>query len=102
MAKMKEPDFYEQAGAFVVRLWSRHYQAPLTDEHVLSARQENILKLLEAKPLAPQEMLDLLKEGISDRTLRRDLQDLKEKGYLDSEGQGPSSRWFLSPKSTRT
>ena len=102
MAKMKEPDFYEQAGAFVVRLWSRHYQAQLTEEFDLSARQENILKLLEAKPLAPQEMLDLLKEGISDRTLRRDLQDLKEKGYLDSEGQGPSSRWFLSSKSTRT
>jgi ATP-dependent DNA helicase RecG len=28
MAKMKEPDFYEQAGVFVVRLWSPLYQAP--------------------------------------------------------------------------
>ena len=25
-AKMKAPDFYEQAGAFVVRLWSRHFK----------------------------------------------------------------------------
>lgn len=101
-AKMKEPDFYEQAGAFVVRLWSRIYQYPRADDFVLTPRQVNILKLLEAKSLAPQEILGQLNEDISDRTLRRDLLALKEKGYLDSEGQGPSSRWFLSPKSTWT
>lgn len=102
MAKMKEPDFYEQAGAFVVRLWSRLYQAPLTDAFVISERQKSILQLLEAKPLAPHEMLVMLKENISARTLGRDLQDLKAKGYLDKEGQGPKARWFPRPRSTKT
>lgn len=97
-AKMKEPDFYEQAGAFVVRLWSPQYQAPTSTEIDLTERQKNILKLLEINPLAPHEMLRELKEDISDRTLRRDLQDLKEKAYIDSEGLGRKARWFLLPK----
>jgi hypothetical protein len=53
---------------------------------------------LEANPLAPHEILVVLKENISARTLGRDLQDLKAKGYLDNEGQGPKARWFLKPR----
>lgn len=102
LAKMKEPDFYEQAGAFVVRLWSNQYKVPLSEEEGLSERQKSILTLLESKPLAPHELLDALKEKISLRTLARELQSLKERGYVDSEGQGPKTRWFLSSRGTQT
>lgn len=73
-----------------------HYRAPLPDELALSVRQENILKLLEAKPLAPQVILVLLKEEISDRTLRRDLQDLKEKAILIVKDKAQALRGFLA------
>jgi ATP-dependent DNA helicase RecG len=65
----------------------------LKDE--LSVRQEKILNILQNKKLSPREILDTLKEDISDRTLRRELQALKERGYVDSEGQfGPKTKWF--------
>jgi len=96
-AKMKEPEFYEQAGAFVVKLWSRHY-APNIDESSLSGRQRHILTLLKIKALAPKDILSMLTEKITDRTLRNDLQLLKQKGYVDSSGKGKQTLWFLVKK----
>lgn len=62
----------------------------------LSSRQANILNVLKNKKLSPREILDALEEDVTDRTLRRDLQALKEKGYVDNEGQlGPKTKWFL-------
>lgn len=92
--KMKEPEFYEEAGTFVVRLWSRGY-TDYSKDLDLSARQANILQLLQKQPLSPKEILPLLDEQISDRTLRTDLQTLKQKGYADSKGQGKQTQWFV-------
>jgi predicted HTH transcriptional regulator len=62
----------------------------------LSPRQANIVNILKNNRLSPKEILDRLEEDITDRTLRRDLQALKEKGYVDNEGQlGPKTKWFL-------
>jgi len=101
-ADMKEPEFYEQAGAFAVKLWSRHYQPTQRDNINLPDRKQHILKLLQNISLSPNEILNQLQEVISDRTLRRDLQDLKDLGYVDNEGQGKKSRWFLKHSPTRT
>lgn len=100
-AKMKEPEFFEQAGTFVIRLWSRHYEdnAALFSEQpvtTLSERQSAILVVLKANKLAPNKILEALKESISERTLRRDLQTLKDNGYINSEGsEGWARKWFL-------
>ena len=105
-ANMKEPKFFEQAGTFIVRLWSRNYEHA-TSSHMksnLTERQEKILATLDNKELAPNEILAALGEDISDRTLRRDLQTLREKGYLDNKGQlGPKTKWFKrKTRTTRT
>lgn len=97
---MKEPEFYEQAGTFVLRLWSRHYTnttpAISPTQSNLTDRQIAILDILKDKKLAPQDILISLEEDITDRTLRRDLQTLKDQGYINSEGQlGPKTLWFL-------
>jgi len=62
----------------------------------LSPWQVKIVNLLKNKRFSPKEILDGLGEDITDRTLRRDLQALKKKGYVDNEGQlGPRTKWFL-------
>lgn len=97
LANLKEPDFYEQAGAFIVRLWSKHYSAPSIMKAQLNNRQKEILTLLQPGALSPQEILSKLQEKISDRTLRRELQNLKKIGYVRNEGQGKKLKWFLQP-----
>lgn len=94
-AKMKEPEFYEQAGCFVVRLWSRHEYAVIDDSH-LSERQRRILTILKNNPLSPKELLSLLGEEITDRTLRSDLQSLKKVGLTYSQGEGRQTQWFAA------
>jgi len=97
---MKEPKFFEQAGNFVVRLWSRHYKF-ITDDVDLSSRQRHILALLQDNALSPKDILSSLKENITDRTLRNDLQLLKEKGYVNSSGKGKQTLWFID-QNTKT
>jgi len=98
-ANMKEPEFFEQAGTFVVRLWSRSMMAHAHDQPAksvdLSDRHQKILGLLKKRALSPNEILSELDEVITDRTLRRDLQFLKDSGYIDAEGTaGWSRKWF--------
>ncbi len=98
---IKEPEFFEQAGTFCVRLWSRSYSpvSLISEESELTDRQKKILSLLEAGANAPNELLNALGKDITDRTLRRDLQTLKEMGYIDAEGAGGwARRWFLINK----
>ena len=92
-SNMKKPDFYEQAGSFVVRMWSPYYK-PEVVKDILSTRQQNILMIIKEIPLPPHEILSALQENISVRTLGRELQILKEKGYIDSEGYGKQNKWF--------
>lgn len=92
---MDPPEFFEQAGTFMVRLWS-HGHKDYTKDVDLSDRQHNILCLLKNTPLSPKDLLAQLEEKISDRTLRNDLQLLKTKGYANSEGQGKQTLWYVT------
>lgn len=92
--EMKTPEFFEQGGTFVVRLWSRGYKSRIEDAG-LPRRQQQILDLLREKPLSPKVILSLLDETVSDRTLRNDLLALKQKDYVDSKGQGKQTLWFI-------
>jgi len=92
---MQDPDFFEQSATFVVRMWSKHYKA--TEPHPdITKRQSAILNILYAhKILPPHEILSYLDDDITDRTLRNDLQALKDKQYVDSKGKGPKTQWYL-------
>lgn len=94
-SKMKSPEFYEQAGCFVVKMWSRHHYAKV--EYLdLPPRQQQILILLQEKPLFPREIMLLIKEKVTDRTLRNDLQALKNKKLVQSSGEGRTVQWFIT------
>ena len=65
-------------------------------ESELSVRQEAILKLLcERGTLTTKEIHKHLKTSVSERTLRKDLLGLKEKGIIKTLGKGPSTQWKL-------
>jgi len=62
----------------------------------LTSRQEKILNFLNNKePLSAKKIHDGLKEQTSERSLRSDLLDLKERGYLKMLGSGPNTLWEL-------
>jgi len=96
-AHMNPPQFYEQSGTFVVKLWSRHQLKIDVRDTTFTDRQAKILGILQNhEGLSPQEILTLLDEDVSDRTLRRDLQILKKWKYIDNKGQlGPKTTWFV-------
>ena len=100
-ANMKEPEFFEQAGTFVICLWSRSYKS-YSDDISLTERQKKILRLLKEKQRSPRDILYLLDESITDRTLRNDLQLLKQKGFANSEGQGKQTIWSIISTSGKT
>ena len=94
-ANMSSPEFFEQAGNFCVRLWSRHYQRDI-DSGNLSEKQKLILEAMGDDKLSPAEILENLKGEVPERTLRRELNRLKDKGYIDSEGEkGWKRKWFI-------
>lgn len=72
---------------------------PIDLEHLknhLSTRQLEILRALENHKLTPSEIIDQLEQPVSSRTLRRDLQTLKEQALIDAEGpEGWARKWFL-------
>jgi ATP-dependent DNA helicase RecG len=97
---MKTPEFLEQGGTFIVRLWSGHFHG--ADAEIISQltdRQNAIISVLGDSKLAPNEILEKLEGGIPERTLRRELSALREKGVIDLEGaQGWKRRWFVIGK----
>lgn len=64
-----------------------------------SSRQQEIIELLtKSKELTTKEIMDRLKEPLSDRTLRRDLVALKKFGIVASRGRTHKAVWFLLNK----
>lgn len=62
----------------------------------LTPRQEKIINFLHNKePLSAQKIHKGLKEQISERSLRKDLLELKDQGLLKMLGSGPSTLWEL-------
>lgn len=95
-AGMQEPEFLEQAGTFVVRLWSfQHKKQVQIASNALTERQTLILSVIGEARLAPNEIYKSLDGVIPERTLRRELNALKEQGKLGFEGgQGPNRKWY--------
>lgn len=69
----------------------------------LSARHMRIVSLLkEQSPLTGKMIHALLHLEISERTLRLDLKFLRQKGWLNMEGAGPSVTWQLTSSARKT
>ena len=66
------------------------------DVKELTPQQEKILNyLLNKEPVSAKKIHSSLKEKITDRSLRKDLLELKERGHLRILGSGPSTLWEL-------
>ncbi len=62
----------------------------------LSHRQQEVLALFrQEEKLTAIEIYNRLGQGISERTLRLDLLELKNRGLLKMIGSGPSTYWML-------
>ncbi len=62
----------------------------------ITLRQQRILNFLHNKePLSAKKIHEDFKEQIAERSLRKDLLDLKAKGLLKKLGSGPSTLWTI-------
>lgn len=93
-----EPEFFEQAGSFVVRFLPNGYIAPHRISHGLSDRQRHILQSLSdslGRGATFTKIKARLHNPPADRTLRDDFQHLKRLGLIDVLGHGRGACWFL-------
>ncbi len=92
-----EPEFEEQAGAVVVRFRPSGYHPPLRVSHDLGDRQRRILLILcDGNERRFQEIYAQIDNPPSDRTVRQDLNLLRQWGLVESSGHGAGARWRLS------
>lgn len=87
-----EPEYIERGNTFVVRFKIRDIK-----ELSLNERQEKILGLLkEYDGLRSADIKEKLGILVTDRTLRRDLNDLQRHNIIYLEGKGVSATWFIN------
>ena len=100
-----EPEFMVDQSEFRVVFKFPSLIAPtviLFDEQpkvsqALTKRQIEIVQILSSgSALKPRDILEKLREDTTERTLRRDLVQLKEQGILSTRGQGPAVVWFCT------
>lgn len=101
-AGLPTPEYYEQNGYFCVKF---KFKEPIittvkpfemnTQDLELTKQQQRILSLLkEKRSLTRREIMSYLESPIPERTLKRELNRLKELGFIDSEGQGKALVWL--------
>jgi predicted HTH transcriptional regulator len=62
----------------------------------LSRRQKKMLKLFDREDQITNDMISSVIRGISERTIRRDLTELEEKGYIKKVGKTKGSYYVLA------
>jgi ATP-dependent DNA helicase RecG len=86
-----EPEYIERGNTFVVCF----KKAILTLKDNVDIRLNKILSLLKQQNgLSSAEIKKRLDIDISERTLRRDLNHLMERGHIRLKGKGASATWF--------
>lgn len=91
-----EPEFFQQAGSFVVRFIPKGYVAPTSVAHPLTERQRQILNALAySVDLSFLEIKTKILNPPADRTLQEDLYHLKILNMIHSRGRGRNARWYL-------
>lgn len=91
---LPEPEFEEQGDGFVVILFAG--SSPITEDYDLNERQEKIMVLADSMRggFKISDISDEFK-GITDRTLRRDLNELVELTLLGAKGEKRGRTYFL-------
>ena len=100
-AGLPEPIFKNNSMEFkiIFPLTDQALKAPQTIKLPpdLTARQLEIMAIFisQDKPLKVKELQELLENRYIDRMLRRELNTLKEKGLIASQGHTNKTTWFL-------
>ena len=89
---LPEPEFQEYSGGLSVTF--RLKTAPERElPYTLSPRQIGILKLLEGGVMRADEIHSLLEKAPSLRTVKADLTQLLQAGWVERVGRGKATRW---------
>lgn len=94
-AGLPRPEFEELAGTFLVRFRPSRYLPPKRVGHDLSQRQQTILEILAPNPSLSLGELHRQLGSASLRSLREDLNLLRQLGLVTCEGWGRGARWLL-------
>lgn len=98
------PQFFERSGGFCASLPFKQtivieqtqIESVKFDTSVLNSRQEEILQLLKQGGLLGVREINLrLSKPVSLRTLNGDMSLLQSNRMVESQGQGPSTKWKL-------
>ena len=97
-ADLPAPEIEEGSGCVTVRFRHGDPVPPRNRRSGLAKRQGEVLALLDRAEdgLTRYEIRDRLGIVLSDRQVRRVLEELKDSGLVVSAGRGPSARWKLS------
>ncbi|MEI8295018.1 MAG: ATP-binding protein [Alphaproteobacteria bacterium] len=96
-----EPEFNEYSGGLSVTFkYKESIGEPVIEKapfNQLTRRQQDIIELLTQNgELSPKKIMEMLKEPIAERTLRRELEILKNLVIVETKGYGRATVWFLS------
>lgn len=106
-AGIPEPEYREYGNGVAIIF---RYKAPLIpvvaenseSSMILTSRQEKILLLLKKEDLSMKELFAISDKFSSERTLKRDLNNLKEMGLLIIKGKGRNTVWSIKDKDRKS
>ena len=98
--KTPEPDFEQYSGGFSTVFRFKEPMHSLVDTsllHQLTQRQKEIIAILsKEKTMTAAAIKEQLREPLSERTLRYELANLKEKGVVSSRVVTKNTIWFFN------
>jgi ATP-dependent DNA helicase RecG len=95
-AGLPRPEIEATPGAVLVRFLPSRYLAPQRIGHILTGRQQALLRILGTRRAASmRDLVAQLPEQVAPSTLRDDLNFLKRLGLVDTAGRGRGATWFL-------
>ncbi len=86
---------WEELGTVIRVVFNPHgITEEVCESKELSVRQEKILTLLQkGNILSAKDVTEQLTGSVSERTVRLDLKELKNRGLIETVGKGPSTKW---------
>lgn len=95
-AGLVPPEFEERSGAVVVRFLPTRYVAPSRTTHDLSPLQQELLTVLGNRgPMALSEIIATANIDVTERTVQRNLNTLRDLSMVRLEGHGRGARWMI-------